>query len=101
MEQIWYLPNLIALLTVIAVLIWQSVNNTGYARKQQDDCEDELARVREQLVQERIQRERTELLLMGAGIHISGGRVIVGRDMVGGDVDKRDDTRAGGDIEGK
>ena len=83
MEQIAYLPNLIALIGVIVILIWQSINTTTYARQDKDECEEKLDTVQRELLHERIKNERLTLLL-SRGFNISGGSVTIQGDAVGG-----------------
>lgn len=55
-------------------------------RRQLDDCHKENQRLHE------AQGGRS------SGINISGGAVTIGKDAVGGDVSKRDELSAGGDM---
>lgn len=98
-EPIWYLPNLIALLGVLAVLIWQSIHTTGYERRQRESYQQQLARAEEKCQELRRENEQLRVLLFGAGVRISGTHVDVNvnRDLVGGNVseainDKREGT---------
>lgn len=83
------LPNVVALVLTAVILIWQSANTTGYERRQKEQCEDELKDLTERYNELRIEKERLELLMMGRGITITGGKVDIHRDMVGGDVDDK------------
>lgn len=85
-EQIWFVPNLVALFGTVAVLIWQSIHDKDYARQQHRDCEEKLEAARETIDELQLEIEKLNLLLMGkGGIVIQGGHVDVGRDIVGGD----------------
>lgn len=99
MEQIWVIPNLIALTGTIVVLIWQSIHDKDYARKQHENCEEKLERAYREISSLQIEVEKLNLLLMGkGGIVIHGSRVDVNRDIVGGNSSVGGDSAMGEDV---
>lgn len=94
MESIWYAVSFFAVVAACAAVIWQALHYSGYERVRSSECQERLDEAYERISELSAELKTLQLLFMSYG-KVSYN---VGRDFVGGDVAKRDDTRAGGDV---